>query len=46
MYVVTNVCKKKKMVLKLFKCFFHVSLSNALFSMRLASAYANALKKV
>ena len=34
---------KKKMVLKLFKCFFLVSLSNALFSMRLASAYTNAL---
>ena len=30
-------------VLKLFKCFFRVNLSNALFSMRLASAYTNAL---
>ena len=34
---------KRKMVLKLFKCFFLVSLSNALFSMRLASAYTYAL---
>ena len=34
---------KKKMVLKLFKCFFLVSLSNALFSMRLVSAYTYAL---
>ena len=37
---------KKKNGSQTFLMFFHVSLSNALFSMRLASAYANALKKV
>ena len=42
MYVVTNVCKKK-MVLKLFKCFFSCKPILRFVSMRLASAYTNAL---
>ena len=41
MYVVTNTCKKNDSSHTFFVSFFHVSLSNTLFSTRLASAYTS-----